>query len=343
MEIYVDLRRKTTMTKSRKKAGILTRASRFLWLWLLLGGAYLPMLAQPNVGAALSATKMLIGDQVTLTITASYKPPVEVQSIGFDALNREPRLEVLRAERFEREGENGLRIAEVEIKLTCFDSGYYFIPPIPIAYTLNGRQDTVRTNQLGLEVGTIPVGPETTQIQPIKGIIEEPVNFRDLLPYLIGAALVLIVAGGLVFYFWQRKKPEPPPVPPRKVPAHLLAQEQLDALEQQKLWQQGEVKQYHSQLTHILRQYLERRYGIKALEQTTEEILQSLEPVSREDAFDNSHLRELLRTVDLVKFAKAAPPASFHAEAMEKVRGFVEQTKDEALEIEVPEKDELET
>lgn len=322
------------MAYSNKKTGI-----QWLWLSLLLLSAQAPALAQPNVNAALSNTEMLIGDQVTLTVTASYAPPVDLKSIGFEVLSREPRLEVLKAERFEKEGENGLRIAEVEIKLTCFDSGYYFIPPIPVAFEQNGQPDTVRTNQLALTVRTLPVSGDSLQIQPIKGIIEEPVNFRDVLPYFIGGVLLLLIAGGLFFYFRRRKQPPPPPPPPRRVPAHVLAREQLETLDKQKLWQKGQVKEYHSELTRILREYLERRYHVKALERTTEEILRSLETVRIEEAFDKSHLRELLRTVDLVKFAKAEPPASFHAEAMENVRSFIEQTKDENVEVEIPEQE----
>ncbi|MCB0562159.1 MAG: hypothetical protein KDD09_24570 [Phaeodactylibacter sp.] len=323
------------MTKSRKTANLRRTANRLLWLSLLLCGFMLPAWAQPSVGAALSQSEILIGDQVTLTITASYSPPVEVKSIGFEVLNQEPKLEVISARRFEKEGENGLRIAEVEIKLTSFDSGYYLIPPIPIAYEQNGQQATIRTNGLALSVNTIPVSPDAKQIQPIKGIIEEPVNFRDVLPYLIGAVLLFALVGGLLFYFLRRKRPEPPPPPPRKVLAHILALEQLEALGQQKLWQQGQVKRYHSELTHILRAYLERRYGIKAMERTTEEILRELEQAGMEATY-RSQLQQLLRTVDLVKFAKAEPPPTFHAEAMEKVSGFVEQTKDEALEVELP-------
>ena len=324
------------MIKSRKKAILRRAVSRLRWLSLLLWGFGAPMLqAQPNVSAALSQSEILIGDQVTLTITASYAPPVEVKNIGFDVLNEEPKLEIISAKRFEKEGEDGLRIAEVEIKLTSFDSGYYRIPSIPVFYEQDGRKETTKTNELGLRVATIPVSPDAKQIQPIKGIIEEPVNFRDLLPYLIGAVLLLGLVGGLLFYFWRRKQPEPPPPPPRKVLAHVLALEQIEALAQQKLWQQGQVKEYHSELTHILREYLERRYGIKAMERTTEEILRDLKLAGMEATY-NGELQQLLRTVDLVKFAKAEPPPAFHAEAMEKVSGFVEQTKDEALEVEVP-------
>ena len=323
-------------TTSWKKAICRLAMNRLLWLFLLLGVFRAPALAQPSVGAALSQNEILIGDQVTLTVVASYGPPVEVKGIGYDVLNREPRLEVLRAERFEKEGENGVRITEVEITLTCFDSGYYFIPPIPIAYEQKGRPDTIRTNELALKVNTLPVATDSMQIQPIKGIIEEPVNLRDFLPYLIGLiALILLVA--LFFYFRRRKQPPPPPPPPRKVPAHELALEQLDALARRKLWQQGAIKEYHSELTRILREYLEQRYDIIALERTTGEIIEQLRPKLGMDETTKAQLRELLQTVDLVKFAKAQPPATFHGQAMDSVVEFVKRTRREELLVEAPE------
>lgn len=325
------------ITKSRNKGIFHWRAAtRVLWVSLLLWVAGAPVLAQPSVGATLSQPEILIGDQVTLTVVASYGAPVEVKSIGFDILNREPRLEVLDAKRFEKEGENGVRITEVEIRLTCFDSGYYFIPPIPVVYEQKGRQDTVSTTELALRVNTIPVTADSLQIQPIKGIIGEPANFRDFLPYLIGLAVVLL-AVGVLLYLRRREQPPPPPPPPRKVAAHLLALEQLEALKKRKLWQQGAVKEYHSELTRILREYLEQRYNIIALERTTGEIIQQLQPKLDMDTAMKGQLRDLLQTADLVKFAKAQPPATFHSEAMDSVVEFVNRTRREELLVEAPE------
>lgn len=86
------------------------------------------------------------------------------------------------------------------------------------------------------------------------------------------------------------------------------------------------MKEYHSELTYILREYLESRYGIQALEQTTSEILEQL----READFDKSHsvnLASLLQTADLVKFAKAQPPVEFHEQAMLDAEIFIRATK----------------
>lgn len=325
------------MAESRKKATLKCALSRVLRLSLLLVpfAAALPSQAQPSVRAMLSRTDIFIGDTVTLTVTARFTAPIAIRRIGLEALGEEePALEVRDTSYSATEEKSGLLITEARARLSSLDSGYYFIPPIPVVYEQNGRQDTAFTNELALNVKEFPLGIDSLKLQPIKGIIEEPANFRDRLPYLI--ALLLLIGLAILLYFVVRWKPTPlPPPPARKVGPHELAMEQLDALERQKLWQQGQVKQYHSELTRILREYLERRYDIKALEQATEEILRELKGIGLDVAL-KGQLQQLLRTVDLVKFAKANPPASFHAAAMENVRGFVSQTRDETMVIELP-------
>ena len=109
-------------------------------------------------------------------------------------------------------------------------------------------------------------------------------------------------------------------------PSHELALQQLEELEQQQMWQNGEVKGYHTALTYIVREYLENRYGIQALEQTTDEILAQLR-VRDFDLALSQKLGDVLQTADLVKFAKAQPTAEFHAQAMTYARSFILETK----------------
>ncbi len=295
----------------------------------------LALAGQPNVNASLENDEILIGDQVMLTITVNYSPPVEIEEVGFDEVQAVPGLEVLRAERFEKEGEAGQRLLEIQLQLTSFDSGYYRIPPIPISYKAGESIGSINTDELALQVNTIPLGEDDTGLQPIKGIMEERINFRDILPYLLLAALLI----ALILFIFYRTRPKPKPEPPKpapEVPAHTLAMEQLKRLEEKKLWQKGLAKAYHSELTHILRSYLEKRYRISAMDKTTGEILEQLNLVELEQA-ERAPLRELLEKADLVKFAKAQPPATFHQEALEQVRAFVEHTKEEEIAVELKE------
>ena len=109
-------------------------------------------------------------------------------------------------------------------------------------------------------------------------------------------------------------------------PAHEIAEEKLDDLKTQQLWQQGLIKEYQSKLTFIIREYLENRYDMKALESTTQEILKDL--MSRDfDPGLNNDLREILTMADLVKFAKARPGENIHESFMLKAYELINRTK----------------
>ena len=165
-------------------------------------------------------------------------------------------------------------------------------------------------------------------INDIKPIIEIPVSIWDYLGYIIGLLLVLL----LFWYIWkkrQEKKKEEPMESPEvtlSVPAHELALKRLNMLKQEKPWQQNLIKEYQSELTHIIREYLENRYDINALESTTSDILDKLKgfQLSNEQRVS---LTEVLTVADLVKFAKANPEGDIHERFLELAISFVQSTK----------------
>jgi len=107
-------------------------------------------------------------------------------------------------------------------------------------------------------------------------------------------------------YLKRKKDPEAFSQIPEE-PAHIIAFRELDKLKEDKIWARGEVKQYYTRLTEITRQYIERQYGIPAMESTTEEILRAFDRANPEDDLLDEILRELLELADLVKFAKEDP------------------------------------
>ena len=100
----------------------------------------------------------------------------------------------------------------------------------------------------------------------------------------------------------------------------------LGKLKEEKLWQQGQVKEYQSRLTYIIREYLENRYEVPALESTTEEIQRSLKQVDFDSSWKDK-LSNILQVADLVKFAKAKPPVDFHDQVWKEAEDFVLATK----------------
>jgi hypothetical protein len=101
----------------------------------------------------------------------------------------------------------------------------------------------------------------------------------------------------------------------------------LTALQGKALWQQGHIKEYQSSLTDIIRTYLKDRYGVEAMEMTTDELSQALRQTGFDQQYKDS-LREILQVADLVKFAKATPDENIHQIFMDKAVDFVMNTKD---------------
>jgi len=171
--------------------------------------------------------------------------------------------------------------------------------------------------------------PDTTSlILPIIDILttDKP-WWTDLFPWIY--LLIPLILLGLLLYFLLRKKPQEQvlvTIEKPKEPAHVIALKKLDAIEEEGAWKKGLVKKYQSDLTYTIREYMEGRYDIQALESTTDEISRSL------DSTDLDHtqiveLREILQIADLVKFAKATPTNDINEQFLTKAKNFVIDTK----------------
>jgi len=226
-----------------------------------------------------------------------------------------------------------------QIKFTFWEEGRHVVFSPVVEYQQNGAVQIVTAPEIGVMVGsplsTSQVAADTSQVKmdPIKDIIDEPLNiWRDILLPYGGGLLGMLALVGIIYFLVKKIGQKEPPVPEPVViiPAHQTALEKLDALEKAELWQKGNIKEYQSQLTYIIREYLENRYDINALENTTVEIKKDLKKLSLDDQLQNE-LQNILQVADLVKFAKAKPGASVHQEFMEKAKEFVLQTKKEII------------
>jgi hypothetical protein len=104
-----------------------------------------------------------------------------------------------------------------------------------------------------------------------------------------------------------------------------VALEQLDTLRLKKLWQNGETKEYYSELTDILRMYIEQQFDIHAAEMTTDEILFNMKPIDINRKVVNK-LSDILMIADLVKFAKAFPSPLDNEQVFNHSIDFVQET-----------------
>ena len=216
-----------------------------------------------------------------------------------------------------------------ELNLTCFDSGFYTIPQVSFRYRL--LPDTaIKTASTGLSllmVHTVKVDT-TNVIKPIKGPLKVPITFLEVLPYMLIALAVIALVVVLIWYVKKRKKHEPLIQIRQKVKLqpHEKALQDLEKLRIKKLWQEGHVKEYHSELTDILRTYIEEGFGIPAMESTTYEIVDKLRQNNALAKPVVEKVDQILQKADMVKFAKLIPLPQDNENALTEGIDFVHQT-----------------
>lgn len=112
------------------------------------------------------------------------------------------------------------------------------------------------------------------------------------------------------------------------VPPYDRAIQALHELKDSKLWQQGQEKAYYTTLTEILREYIDERFHINAMEMTSSQIIETLHR-NEEIKAVNRQLRDILEMADFVKFAKMRPLPDDNEQVMRYAETFVEETKPE--------------
>jgi len=215
--------------------------------------------------------------------------------------------------------------------ITSFDSGFWAIPPLK--FILNSDTNGIFTVPLLLHVGGISVDT-TIAIKDIKPPFGQSYSFIDWLKdnmYVVWGSLIAILITIIIIYMNKRFKKVPPPmitIESPKIPAHVIAYEKLEKLKGEKLWQEGKMKLYYSRLTDIVREYIENRFKIQALEQTTDEIIVGFRNVAIDEE-SKTKLKQVLVLSDLVKFAKEQPTPSENEMCLENSYAFISGTKKE--------------
>lgn len=213
--------------------------------------------------------------------------------------------------------------------ITSFDTGFHFIPPFTVHYSYSG--DTSRhqllTDAVYLKVRTVEVDT-TRAIRDIRGPISAPLTFSEIAPYLGAIAIVGLIIGLIWYYFWRKRmnKPLLPMLAKVVGPPWEIALQNLVLLEDKKLWQNGKIKEYYSELTDILRQYLFQQHGIEAMEMITSEILAAYDSTGLQPD-GRAILSSILVQADYTKFAKAIPQRSENELSMTYAKQFIEVTK----------------
>lgn len=295
-------------------------------LWCLAGLHY-SATAQTLAQATLDQRTIKIGEQTNLHIIV-HQPLKE--HVNFPQLTDSLTAKVLivskgkRDTAFDQNDKNRLAVTQSYV-ITCFDEGNYTIP----SFSLGSSTGVIKTDSITLQVRTVRVDT-TKAIYDIKQPIAVSYTLWDWLRdhwILVVSILVgVLIIIGIIWYLRTRPKKEPV-VKEEKVylPPHTIALNKLQELRQRKLWQ-DDVKQYHIELSDIIRDYLEQRYVIKTQEKTTDEIFAGIKHLDIKDE-NRSQLKQILVLADLVKFAKERPLPMENEQSMDTAIRFVTQTQ----------------
>ncbi|MBT3648700.1 MAG: hypothetical protein HN542_10710 [Flavobacteriales bacterium] len=280
-----------------------------------------------SVTAVLDQDQILIGEQVSLTITVKTHAADTVEwTMLEDTLRAE--IEIVSQGKIDTAftgADLSQKALTQSLTITSFDSGYFVIRPIEV--NVNGN--TIESNPLLLSVQTYEI--DTAKgIADIKPIAESPFPWKEWFgenwQWFAGGVLFLAILTWLMLYLSKEK----PQLVPRRIeptiPAHEHANQRLVELHSAELWQKGEIKKYYSELTDILREYVELQFHIPALEQTSDEIIQSMRRYPDFSAEQIDQLKRLLFLADLVKFAKENPVGPENETHFTSVESFVVET-----------------
>ncbi|MDO9152899.1 MAG: hypothetical protein Q7U47_04190 [Paludibacter sp.] len=216
--------------------------------------------------------------------------------------------------------------------VTSFEDSLLYIPPFPFVT----GDDTVWSKSLSLKVvQPFQIDTASNSITDIKKVFDPKFNWKGLL-FKILLVLIILATCILVYFLIRRfvhKKPLFMPLDEKpELPAHVVALAGLDKIKNEKLWQQNRTKEYHTELTDVLRLYIEKMYDIPSPEMTSEEIIEHLSFLRFEQKSAYSSLKSILQLADLVKFAKWNASPDEHELSLNNAYLFVNQTKKEEIE-----------
>jgi hypothetical protein len=275
-----------------------------------------------EASATLSPTQIMIGDHMELEIKikAPQNSSLIMPKIDDDHLGNFRVVEKLKTDSLYSGSQS---IIQLKYIVTCFEDSAQIFPALKFS---QGIGDSFATQPISIQVSS-PNIDSTKDVTPIKTIVQIPLSKEEIFSYLF---ISFILLGLVVMFYWiyvrfirkealfDREKGNEPP--------HVIALTALKDSEARQLWQKGNVKAYYDSISDIIRTYLEKRFGLKALEQTTPQILKGLETLELPEEIFNS-IKEMLSLADLAKFAKENPLAETNEQYLKFAYEFVQKTQ----------------
>lgn len=286
------------------------------------------------VSASIDSTMLMLGDQTAMHLRVTHDQNERVEMPVFGEMLQDG-IEIVEQGKIDTTTLPDGRVQlQQELVLTSFKDSLFSIAPIAIA----SGEDTFLTESMALNV-IQPFEVDTTlAITDIKDIEKAPIWWWGIIRWI----LLALGLGGLgvgVYYLWRwyekNRKPEEEVIEPELLrPADEVALEKLDEIKAQKIWKDGKVKEYQTELTDVVREYIGRRFDVQSTEKTSDETLRELKPIlvnAQLPVEDGKalyeKLKKMLQLADLVKFAKWHATPDENEQALNTAYEFVESTK----------------
>lgn len=277
-----------------------------------------------SVLASVDSSDYLIGDYINYTLEVRADKNTEVTTPFIkDSLKQ---VEIIKELPPVVNEDQNIKSTTYGYIISYYDSASVTIPSIAVRFKSQGSEEEklALSNPVTFTVHTVAVEPQA-DIKDVKEPLTIPLDWK----FILIIALIVLFVVAVAYYLYRRYKKKKAEMPVKKkiikIPAHVRALTALSNLENEKLWQKGAVKEYHSKITGIIRGYFEERFSLPALELTSSE---QMEQLKKAPAAENilSITNEFLNNADLVKFAKFQPMPSVNEAMMNQAKEIVNKT-----------------
>ena len=278
------------------------------------------------VSASIDSTMLMLGDQTDLHLSVTHEASEQVQMPVYGEMLQEG-IEIVDRSAIDTTALPDGRVQMTQdLTLTSFKDSLFAIQPL---YVTSG-EDTFWTEPMALNVIQPFEVDSSLAITDIKDIEKAPIWWLGIFRWvLLALGCVLLAVGGYYLWRWYRKhrKPEEETIDPELLrPADEVALEKLDEIKAQKIWKDGKVKEYQTELTDVVREYIGRRFDVHSTEKTSDETLQEMKSKVDKDLY--TRLKSMLQLADLVKFAKWHTTPDENETALITAYDFVNETKE---------------
>ena len=258
-----------------------------------------------QVTSSIDSTAIKIGEELR------YRIQVDVDSTSLVVFSEEQTfqpLEIINSYPIDSTKKGGYYKLTKTYGLTQFDSGVYVIPKQKIII----GDKVFYTDSLKVQVNPVVVDTTKQKLFDIKPITDVQRTRSNLWAYIALVLLALLAVTGLVYWFFWRKKPLTEAEKIAALPPYERAKLALEKLDEDRYFKNEDVKMFYSDLTLILRQYLDEKVYDQSLESTTDELvfrLKTLQAANQISLGANTirNIETILKRADLVKFAKSKP------------------------------------